>query len=165
MNIYLCGFMGCGKSTIGRRLASILGYSFVDLDSYIENQEGMKITEIFARFGEPHFRNLETQAISDFQKNSTVIATGGGALVSPTNAQLAKDNGKIILINASFEVCYSRISHDSTRPIAHSKTKEQLLELYNSRLPLYIQNSDIQIDGNNSPEQICQEIKKILPIA
>ena len=86
-------------------------------------------------------------------------------LASATNAQLAKENGKIIFINASFEVCYQRISHDSSRPIAHSKTKEQLLELYNLRLPFYVQNSDIQIDGDNSPEQICQEIKKILPIA
>ena len=79
--IYLCGFMGCGKSTVGRRLASSLKCSFTDMDSYIEKEEGRSIREIFETDGEEYFRNLETETIKKLGNKKGVIATGGGALL------------------------------------------------------------------------------------
>ena len=158
--VYLCGFMGCGKSTIGRQLARKLGREFIDLDTYIEEREGMKISEIFAEKGEPYFRQKETEALSDIPASVGVIATGGGALLSRENADIARKLGTVIYIEVPFEICYARISGDQSRPIAFSSTKEQLLERYNMRHPLYSAHSDLSVDGSGTPLQIVNEILK-----
>ena len=99
MNIYLCGFMGCGKSTVGRILAKELGYSFVYLDKYIIEKEDMSISEIFEKHGEKYFRKLEAASITAFKGQNVIIATGGGALVPTENALAARANGLIVFIN------------------------------------------------------------------
>jgi shikimate kinase len=158
--VYLCGFMGCGKSTIGRQLAKRLGREFIDLDSYIEEREGMKISRIFAEKGEPYFRQKETEALSDIPQSVGVIATGGGALLSRENADIARDLGTVVYIEVPFETCYERIKGDKSRPIAYNSTEEELHERYDQRHILYSEHSDITVDGSGTPLQIVAEILK-----
>ncbi len=158
--VYLCGFMGCGKSTIGRQLAKKLGREFIDLDTYIEEREGMKISQIFEEKGEPYFRQKETEALSDIPSSVGVIATGGGALLTDENAEIARKLGTVVYIDVPFEICYDRIKGDKSRPIAFNSTKEELLERYNSRHTLYSKHSDISVDGSGTPLQIVTEILK-----
>ena len=162
MNIYLCGFMGCGKTIIGKLLAKEFDYSFIDLDEYITGKTGKSIPEIFEQHGERYFRGLETTSISELTDNNMVISTGGGALVSISNAAKAKHHGRIIFINTSFNICYNRIAGDKNRPLAKSKSKAELYELYKKRIPYYITHCDYEVDGDESPEDIVRAIKKIL---
>ncbi len=156
--VFLCGFMGCGKSTIGKILAKKLGREFIDLDDFIEKREGMTIPEIFAQKGEPFFREQETKALSELPQSVGVIATGGGTLLKKENGDLAKSLGTAVFIDAPFELCYERIKGDPHRPIAASSTREQLLERFEQRRPLYLKNSDFSVDGTQTPLQIVMEI-------
>ncbi|MFA5657807.1 MAG: shikimate kinase [Oscillospiraceae bacterium] len=156
--VFLCGFMGCGKSTVGHELSKLLGCDFVDIDSYIEENEGMTIPEIFKRFGEKHFRKLETEAILKLCNKPAVIAAGGGALISDENAAAAASYGKIVCIKLDFEKCYQRIKNNPYRPIVVRSTKKQLKELYNNRSKVYLQRSSIVVNGDSTPREIAKEI-------
>lgn len=158
MNVYLCGFMGCGKSTIGKLLAKKLDKSFLDLDGYIEEKMGMTVTDIFDKYGESFFRKKEAESLAELKDADKVIATGGGALAATKNAMLSRQYGKIIFIDTSFPACYQRIINDKKRPLALNSTKHQLYELFKKRIPYYITHCDYQIDGNNTPDQITDEI-------
>ena len=159
--IFLCGFMGCGKTTVGKKLAKLLGCDFTDMDHYIEQTEGMTISEIFKLHGEEYFRDLETAAIKSFEGKSGVIATGGGALLRRENGEEAKRIGTPIFINVRFTTCYMRIKDDPNRPIAHNSTREELYRLYRKRKPKYIKNSNYIIDGNKSSAAIARQIKEM----
>ena len=163
--IYLCGFMGCGKTTIGRRLAKMLGKDFTDLDNYIKDREGMEISEIFEKHGEQYFRKAETKALEELSQKSGVIATGGGALLSDENGRIAKDAGVVFFIDTPFEMCYVRIRNDVTRPIAYNSTKEELRARFEQRRPKYIKNSHYTIKGTGGPEAIANNIIEIYNMA
>ena len=150
--------MGCGKSTIGKILARKLGLEFYDLDLYIEQKAGMKIPEIFEKYGEEHFRQLESDALMEFRDKKGVVATGGGAMLSEKNSEIANSCGVTVFIDTDFEICYGRIHNDRNRPIAYNSTKEQLLERYEARYPLYKSHSRVSCNGNNSPNMITDEI-------
>ena len=156
--IFLCGFMGCGKSTVGRQLAKLTGRGFVDLDEYIEQKELMSIPEIFEKKGEGYFRELETAALNYLAGKESVVATGGGALLSEKNAAIAGANGMTVFIDTPFEICYDRIKNDEHRPIAASSTREQLLARFEDRYPKYKAHSDILTDGCKEPLQIAKDI-------
>lgn len=157
--IYLCGFMGCGKTTIGTKLSKMMGRNFVDMDDYIEKKYHLSIPEIFAQLGEQTFRQYETQAIRELSnQGNLVVATGGGAMTIEQNGILAKQNGIVLFLDAPFEACYQRIAGDSNRPNAHTRTKEELLKLYQSRYPLYQKNSNYTIDASDSPLMIANRI-------
>ncbi len=158
-NLYLCGFMGCGKSHIGRMLAKRLGCQFVDLDSYIEEQEGMAVSEIFAKRGEAYFRETESRCIREMPENC-VVATGGGAIINPLTAEAAAKSGKIVFLDADFELCYSRIQGDTRRPLVMNNTKEQLRELYGKRRAVYRKNAVFVVDANGIDRAIAAEIEK-----
>ena len=160
--IFLCGFMGCGKTTVGRIVAEMSGRAFIDLDEYIEEASGMTIPEIFERFGEKHFRDLETEALKLLSHSYSVVATGGGALLDGINVCIASKNGMIIFIDTPFEMCYDRICDDPHRPIAASSTKEQLKARYDERYPKYKGNSAITISGEGTPEEIAAKILHVL---
>lgn len=159
MNIYLCGFMGCGKSHIGRLVARETGYSFLDLDSYIEEKEGMSIPEIFDKLGEPHFRGLEEKYIREMPDGS-IVATGGGAVITPVTAEAARKAGKVVFLDADFELCYNRIKGDTHRPLVMKNTKEQLLELFNKRREIYIKHSELSVDANGTDTKTANDILK-----
>lgn len=156
--IYLCGFMGCGKSTVGKILAKNLGCDFFDMDEYITEKEGMKIPQIFAEKGESYFRTVETEAIRELAEKGGVIACGGGAMLKKENAAIASEAGTVVYIEVPFEVCYSRISGDRNRPIVMNNTKEELEFIYDSRVPVYKQNSAVTVSGNGSAKEIADRI-------
>ncbi len=163
MTIYLCGFMGCGKSTIGKLLSKKLGMSFTDLDSYIENKENMSIPEIFKTKGEPYFREEEAKAVEALaDKNNYVIACGGGTILNDKSAETASKCGTVIFLDVPFELCYSRIKDDTNRPLVVNNSKDELHEIFIRRHEIYLKNSDICIDAGNTPSQICLEITELI---
>ena len=159
MAVFLCGFMGCGKSTVGTLLAKNLGCQLLDTDELIVKREGMTIPEIFEKKGEPYFRSLETQIVSELSGGKAVVSCGGGTMLSDANAEAARRKGAVVYINTSFDSCYDRIKDDSNRPIAASRTKEQLRELYDTRAVIYKKNSDYTVSGEGSPMEIAAEIQ------
>lgn len=159
-NIILCGFMGCGKSTIGGLLAKKIGSAFIDLDRYIEKQEEKSVSQIFADSGEAYFRELERQAVQTLShKNGLVLAAGGGTLMFPENAAVLKRSGRIVLLDVPVEVVAERLRYDTTRPLLHRPDKESVMkELYEQRLPVYRSVADIIVDASQSPMQVCLSI-------
>lgn len=146
-NIYLCGFMGCGKSTVGLELAPLLNMKFVDMDTYIESKACENIQEIFKNYGEAYFRNLEQKAAFELSHTGgLVVATGGGAVLSDTNAAAFKAGGLIILIDVPFEILTSRLKDDTTRPLLQKRDKNAAMRaLYDTRMPLYRAVCDIAV--------------------
>ena len=163
-NIILCGFMGCGKSTVGALLAKKTGMAFIDLDSYIEKKQGMTISDIFEKYGEAHFRQLEKDASKELSlKNGMVIAAGGGTLTFQENVDVFHTNGKIILLDLPLETVAKRLENDTSRPLLNRPDKiEAMKALYDKRLPLYKAAADIIVNGDNSPMQVCVEIMALL---
>ncbi|MGN0621230.1 MAG: shikimate kinase [Porcipelethomonas sp.] len=162
MAIFLCGFMGCGKTTVGKRIASKLGRKYCDMDELIVEKAGMTIPEIFEKLGEPEFRRMESELIIELGSFSGVVSCGGGAMLSEKNGENAKKSGTVVFLDVPFEICYERIKDDPNRPIAASRTKEQLLELYSERYPKYKGNSGISVECAGSPEKIAADIIQTL---
>ena len=156
--VYLCGFMGCGKTTVGKILAEKLKCDFFDMDEYIVEREKMKIPQIFAEKGEKYFRETETAVIKELSEKHGIIACGGGAMLKKENAEIASENGIVAYIDVPFEVCYGRISGDRNRPIVMSNTKEELEFIYDSRMPLYRENSDLTVSGDGTAAEIAERI-------
>ncbi len=156
--IYLCGFMGCGKSSAGRILAEKLGCGFCDMDEYIVEKEKMKIPQIFAEKGEKYFRDTETKAIRELSETEGVVACGGGAMLKKENAEIAAEKGITVYIDVPFEVCYGRISGDKNRPIVMNNTKEELEFIYDSRVNVYRENSTVVVSGSGSAEDVADRI-------
>lgn len=166
-NIILIGFMGTGKTEIGRRLSDFLDYSFIDTDSIMENVEGMSISAIFKEKGEPYFRNLETETIktlSDYSK--FVISTGGGIVLKEENIFMLKKLGYVILLYATPEVIVSRLRFATDRPLLQVEDKEmKIKEILAQRDSFYNKAADFKIDtSNKTPEDIVKEIVNLLPI-
>jgi len=150
LNIVLVGFMGVGKTTIGRKLAVRLGYKFIDIDYQIEREQQCKITEIFAQHGEAHFRKLETCALERLIKvKNTIIATGGGILTTPGNMNIVRKIGKSVYLEASIDDIFERVSRNKKRPLLQTENPlKTITELYEKRKELYSQ-ADININTNS----------------
>lgn len=134
--IYLVGFMGCGKSTVGRTLADELGWSFFDLDDEIESGAGSTISEIFDTQGEPAFRALEASTLAKRVRavqfgHPQVISLGGGALTRDENFELIANNGVTVWLDAPFDLIDKRVAAESHRPLARDPQK--LRELFEER--------------------------------
>lgn len=138
-NIVLIGPMGVGKSTVGRLLSSRLGFQFVDTDAFIEERCGANIPWIFDVEGESGFRLREHQALLDLQeRTSTVIATGGGIVVTSQNIPLLKALGIVFFLTASVDQLVSRTSRDKKRPLLQvDNPRKRIEELFSAREPLY----------------------------
>lgn len=150
--------MGCGKTVVGKSLARRLGCEFFDMDEYIVEMEKMSIPQIFSEKGEKYFREAETEAVRELAGKGGVIACGGGAMLKKENAEIASGAGTVVYIDSPFEVCYSRISGDRNRPIVMSNTKEELEFIYDSRVPVYRENSLITVSGDGTPDTIAERI-------
>mgnify|MGYP005805042605 FL=1 len=155
-NIILVGFMGCGKTTIGRKLAAMTDRLFVDMDDEIVKRAGMKITRIFEKYGEERFRKMETDLCGELaEKTGLIIATGGGVIKNARNMELLGKNGTVLYIKASPEHIYRNIKNDRSRPLLNSGDKmERIRELMEERRTLYETGCDMMIDisGLNSSE-------------
>lgn len=158
MTVFLCGFMGCGKTTAGRLAAKKLGCSFCDTDDLIVEDQQMSIPEIFEQKGEPYFRETEARIVKSVCGKKTVAACGGGAMLNPDTAKAAAEAGEIIFLDVDFETCYERICGDKNRPIAASSTKEELLERFNQRREVYLKHSTIRIECTGSPMETAELI-------
>lgn len=161
-NIILTGFMGSGKTEVGKELSSMLGYTFIDVDEEIVKSENMPITEIFRQFGEPYFRDIETKIIKAVSSlKSAVIATGGGAVLRKENTDALRENGIIVWLKARAETILKRTSNDSSRPLLQVPNPlEKIKELLTYRAPFY-EKADIIIDTEDkTPLKIAEEILK-----
>jgi shikimate kinase len=154
--VFLVGFMGAGKSTVGSLLAGALGWEFIDLDQAIEKQQGKAIREIFEAEGEAEFRRIETAMLNALaSKSQIVVALGGGAFAQASNRASIARLGTSVFLDCRLEVILTRCTDDGTRPLFRSS---QLRELFAVRQPLYSE-SDLCIDVSEmAPYQIVHSI-------
>ncbi len=143
--IYLIGFMGSGKSAIGRRLSFLLKIPYYDMDQEIVKKMGMTIPEIFERYGEPFFRQQEHEFLKTFRDEWCIVSTGGGVAVNPSNSKEMRQTGLVLFLDATFPDIWKRIHRDVNRPIVQATTREQLEELYTIRKRFYKAASHITI--------------------
>ncbi|HEU0265304.1 MAG TPA: shikimate kinase [Geobacterales bacterium] len=159
-NIILTGFMGSGKSTVGRLLAERLSWSFVDLDAEIVAQAGMSVSDIFAKLGEPHFRQIERQILQRvLLEECQVVATGGGVVLQEDNRRLLRQRGLVINFTASVESILQRVATDHSRPLLSTdRSPERIKQMIAEREPCYAE-CDLRIatDGREVGD-IVEEI-------
>ena len=143
----MCGFMATGKSSVGKRLAAILGYDFLDMDAIIEAEEGISIPRIFALLGEAAFRTLEARTVERLAERSRcVIATGGGTVVNPKNLETLKSCGILINLTADIETIISRTGSAEDRPmLQQGDRRERIRSLMEQRTHAYAQ-ADLSVD-------------------
>lgn len=159
--VFLVGFMGAGKTTTARRLARECGIASLDMDTYIERNQGQPIREIFSREGEEGFRNLETQVLKDFASgNPLLISCGGGVVKRAENRRILQDSF-VVYLKVSVEEAASRISDISTRPLFQDERHAE--EVIRERLPLYEEVVTCSIDtAQKSPHAVVHELKHCL---
>ncbi len=154
MNLVLIGYRGTGKSSVGRIVAEKLGRRFIDVDVYVEENEGKTIKEIFAQDGEAGFREIEATAIKELcGQDNMVIATGGGAVLREENITNLKRNSFVSLLEADAEIINKRLNQDterfSQRPNLTSETPfDEIKKLMEFRKPLYHKTADFVIDSS-----------------
>ncbi len=159
--IFLVGFMGAGKTTVGKALAEKLNYQFIDSDDLIEAAAGRAVPEIFAEFGEPYFRQLETTVIQSCGRlEQTVIALGGGAFVASENQKIIRELGRTIWLDCPLEVIIARINFDGSRPLARGE--DELRELLNRRRLAYAQADFCVQVGDKNIFQVVDAIIRLL---
>lgn len=143
------GMPGCGKSTVGRHLARQLNLPFADSDSEIESRIGMPIRDFFAREGEERFRDLEQEVIDELTlQNSLVLATGGGAVLRPSNRDALHSRTHVLYLRASPEDLFRRLRHDTQRPLLQvADPQQRLRELFRERDPLYRRTAHFVIEA------------------
>jgi len=159
--LFLVGFMGSGKTTVGRILAEKLGFAFLDLDDVIQEQVGLSIREIFERLGEAAFREMETRALRALEgREDVVVALGGGAFVREENRREVKRLGISVWLDCPLEIILARLEGTTDRPLYRSAS--QMRDLWRARLPAYEQ-ADLRVDaGGVDPEAVAEEIVRRL---
>ncbi|MGB9887032.1 MAG: shikimate kinase [Moorellales bacterium] len=153
--------MGVGKTAVGRRLAAVLNKRFVDTDLEVERATGRSIPELFARYGEPRFREEEARVVAEVCRGrDQVIATGGGAVLRPENAAALRSSGVVIWLEAAPEVIYRRVGKGSGRPLlASGSARERIRELLAAREPYYRALAHFRVDtSGRSVEEVVAEI-------
>lgn len=162
-NIVITGFMGTGKSAVGRELARRLARPFVDMDALIEEREGRTISQIFAESGEPYFRRLEAEIIEELAaRQGLVIATGGGALIPEHNRKRMTDTGIVICLWAEPEALIERLAEDSSRPLlARPDWKDHLRRLLAQRRTAYLR---LPYHIDTTGKRVAQVVDEILAL-
>ncbi len=156
-NIILIGMPGCGKTSMGKKLATVLGKDFFDSDAVFEQTKNMKISDFFSSFGEDVFRDEETKIVSELcEKNDTIISTGGGIVERCENKNILKQSGIVVFINRPIDLIASDID-SSTRPLLKDG-KDKLFELYQRRIEKYKDFCDIEIENTSDLDSAVQKI-------
>ncbi|MGN0374901.1 MAG: shikimate kinase [Butyrivibrio sp.] len=165
-NIILIGFMGCGKSTIGKYISDNRNYELIDTDSYIEEQQNRTIKEIFDTEGEEYFRNLETECIEKLiamESDRLVVAVGGGLPMKEINRRLLHNLGTIIYLKAKVDTLEERLKGDVTRPLLRGDLRRRIEDLFALRENVYEELADITVETDGcSYDEILQSIKEEL---
>ena len=163
-NVVLIGFMGTGKTTVGRLLAGRLGRPFVDSDKKIELWHGMSIKEMFENHGENYFRQREKEAIARLSRyHNAVIATGGGVVLQQKNMERLKRHGVIIALTAELEMILQRTARKDARPLLNGVERaETVRNLLQNRESLYKQAAFVVDTTTLTPQQVVAEIMEFL---
>ncbi|WP_160909437.1 shikimate kinase [Pontibacillus yanchengensis] len=162
MKIYLIGFMGSGKSSVGKNLATSLGISFFDTDSYIEEYTEKAIPAIFADEGEEGFRHYESNALEQLSGIEAVVATGGGIIEKTRNKDIMDEDGIIVYLHTNFETISQRLQEDKNRPLWNQDLNKRKA-LYERRLPMYKQFSHYIVETDDKEvEDIIYEIEDVM---
>ena len=160
MMITLTGFMGSGKTTVGKVLADFLGCPFMDLDDLVVKKAGKSIPDIFAQDGESAFRQLEAQVlrktVEKYAESTAVLALGGGAVLAPASAVLLRDKTVCIYLRATLETLLARLEGETAgRPLADASLAERLA----SREPIYEKTAHVIVDTDGlSPDEVADEV-------
>jgi shikimate kinase len=147
-NIYLIGFMGVGKSTIGKILANKMQGKLIEMDEAIETEQGKSINEIFATYGEEYFRDLESKLVERIATGEgNIVSCGGGAVLRPENVECMKKSGTIVFLSATPETIYKRVRYSTNRPLLNGNMNVAYIAgLMEKRRALYESAADITID-------------------
>lgn len=161
-NIVLTGFMGAGKSAVGKILAEKTGMTLVDTDELIEAKTGMEIVDVFKKLGEEYFRSLEKSVVKEVSKlENHIIVTGGGVVLKKENMENLRRNGVIVYLHARPEVIYKRVRRDTRRPLLQVEDQtKRIKELLEYRAPFYADH-DFAVDTSElAVAQVAEEILK-----
>lgn len=166
-NLALIGFMGAGKSAVGRSVAEQLGFEFVDTDELIERRVGKSISQIFAQDGEAHFRELERSVVEQLQsENHLVISTGGGLPTRQENIDSLKTHALIVCLWASADKIWERVRHQSHRPLLQTPDPfAKIQELLAARAPFYRQADVLLNTDNRSVRQAALQVVQQFQLA
>ncbi len=167
MKIVLCGFMGCGKSSIGAMVQKKTNVNFCEIDTYVVEKYKLSISKIFEKYGEDFFRKAETDALIELLKSDDVlIGSGGGTVINPINSKIIKESGaKIIFLDVPLAAIQERLKNDKKRPLLQREDREDFIEkLYNQRKPIYENASDIVIPAGAPVKVVAKKIIKLLRI-
>ncbi len=164
--ITLTGMMGSGKSTVAKELSQKLNCELVEIDSYIEEKEQLTISEIFAKYGENHFRNLEKQTILTLTKpENQIIALGGGAFENEKTREFLLKNTLVIYLKTSPDTIFERIKNDTSRPLLNNQmTTEKIEEIINKRKSNYEKATITITTDNKTIKEIITEIMGVLSL-
>ncbi|UOB19722.1 shikimate kinase [Macrococcus armenti] len=154
----LIGFMGVGKTSIGKALAELLDVPFIDTDTEIKKMTGSTIPDIFNEYGEAYFRALEYEVLKKYINMNIILATGGGIVENPNNILLLKENKMNIWVDANINTVYNRIVNDINRPNANNKSFDSIKNLYFERRSRYNEIAYISVVNNNELSSCVQEI-------
>lgn len=150
--IVLIGYMGAGKTTIGKEIAKRYDYEFLDTDEMIVERAGMSIADIFAKHGEPYFREIESNVLNDIlnMKGNVVISTGGGLPLKENNRKIIKNIGRVFYLQASADIIYDRVKGDTARPLLQCDNPyAKICQMLNDREPIYLEAMDVVINTDN----------------
>lgn len=164
-NIVLMGFMGAGKTTVGRKLAKTLSWEFIDTDEWIEKEQGKKISDIFAESGETAFRDMETELLKTLQERDGhfVLSIGGGMPVRKENRALLQSLGTVVYLKTSKEEIIKRVSGGKNRPLLQGGTlEEKVTALMNARESIYKETAQVEVvtDGKY-PNGLVKELMRL----
>ncbi|EIJ83472.1 shikimate kinase [Bacillus methanolicus] len=157
--IYLIGFMGSGKTTVGKSMSAKWNWPVFDTDEELEKKVKKSINQIFEENGEEFFRLLESEILKQMPVNRSIITTGGGIVLKEENRRWMKENGVVVFLYAEPEEIFKRIENDDSRPLLKTNKKAAIKELFQARLSLYKEAADFTIDTTG--KDITEIIKEI----
>ncbi|MDD6734669.1 MAG: shikimate kinase [Lachnospiraceae bacterium] len=164
-NLFLIGFMGAGKSTVAAKLNQMTGKKLIEMDETIVSNQGMSINEIFEKYGETRFREIESELVKTISsEGDCIVSCGGGVVIKPENVEEMKKNGKIVFLSATPETIFERVRYSTDRPILNGHMNvEYIAGLMEKRRALYEAAADVMIaTDNKDADEICNEILALI---